>query len=76
MGDQRKGGQKGTPTLGAVVPTGFFRSSMLDARERRKFGPRCGVTLHRRDRDGKGSVLSSHNRNGGSYKRMDGIGKG
>ena len=39
-----KGGQKSTPS-GADIPTGLSRSGVLDARDRRKFGPMCGVPL-------------------------------
>ena len=76
MGDQRKGGQIGTPTSGADVPTSLSGSGLLDAMERRKYGPRFGVLLHRKGRWGQELVLSSLDRNGESYKRMNGVGKG
>ena len=52
MGDQRKGGQIGTPTLGADVPTGLSRSVVLDARSRRKHGRWYRVLLHRKGSGG------------------------
>ena len=50
--DRRKGGQTGTPTLGADDPTDPTRSGVLDARNRRKYGRWCGVILHRRGKGG------------------------
>ena len=38
VGDKKKGGQTGTPTLGADAPTGLSQSGVLDARNRRKRG--------------------------------------
>ena len=35
-GDQRKRGQKGTPTSGVDVPTGLFRIRVLNAKDSRK----------------------------------------
>ena len=75
-GDRRKGGPTGTPTPVAEALTGQSRSGVSDARNRRKHGRWCGVPLNNRERGGLRSVLSSHERNGGSYKRMIVIGKG
>ena len=35
VGNKRKGGQKGTPTLGANAPTCLTRLGVLDARNRK-----------------------------------------
>ena len=75
-GGRRKGGPTGTPKLGVDVPTGPTGSGVSGARHRRKHRRWCGVPLHRRGRGGLGLVLSSHDRSGGSYKRMNGVGKG
>ena len=71
--DRRKGGPTGTPTPGADAPTGPTRSGVSNTRNRRKQGRRYWVPLRRRSREGKGSILSSHDRNGGSfsYRRMN-----
>ena len=47
--DQRKECPKGTPTTGADVHIGLFRSEVLDESDRTKYGPRCGVTHIRKD---------------------------
>ena len=56
-GDQRKGGQTGTPTSDADVPTGLSQSGVLGARIRRKHGRWYGVLLRRKGRCGQGFVL-------------------
>ena len=75
-GYRRKGGLTGTSMPGAGVPTGPFGSGMLDERNRRKPEWWCGVPLHRKGIGGQGLVLSSHDRNGESYRRIDEVGKG
>ena len=52
MGDKRKGGQTGTPMLGADVSTDPYRLGVMDARNRRKHGQWCKVLLHRKGRGG------------------------
>ena len=52
------------------------RSRVLDVRDRIKYGPRYGIPLHRKGRGGQGLVPSFYDRNRGSYKRMNGVGKG
>ena len=74
--DRRKEGQTGTLMPGADDPIGPSRSGVLDARNRRKHGRWCLVLLHRRSRGDYGLVLSSHDMNGGSYRRMNEVGKG
>ena len=74
-GVQRKGAQKGTLTSGADVPIGLFLSGVLDARDWKKYGRISGVLFHWKDRGDWGLVLSSHDRNGGSYNGMIGAGK-
>ena len=44
VGDQRNGDAK--------VYIGLLQSGMLDAKDRRKYGSRCGVQLHRKGRGG------------------------
>ena len=52
VGGRRKGGQTGTPTPGTDAPTGLILSEVSDARNRRKYGQSCGVSLHSRDKGG------------------------
>ena len=61
----------------AGVPIGYYRSGMLDAWNRRKYRWRCGVPLHK-NRQGELEInhISSHDKNGGSYKKLYGAGKG
>ena len=49
---------------------------MWDAKSRRKPGRWCGISFHKKGGGNWGLVLSSHDRIGGSYKRMNGAGKG
>ena len=58
------------------VPIGLLRLGMWDARYTRKYGIRCGAPLLNKDRGGRGLDLSSHERKGGSFKRINGTGKG
>ena len=50
--DRRMGGQTGTSTPGADVPTGPTQPGVSDARNRRKHGWWYGVLIHRRGRGG------------------------
>ena len=76
VGDQRNGGQTGTPTSCANAPTGLSRSGVSDAKNRKKYSRWYGAPLHMNSRGGYRLVLSSLDNNGGSYKRMNGVGKG
>ena len=51
-GDQRKGGQIGTPTPGADAPAPLYRSGVLDARSRGDHGWWYRVILHRTGQKG------------------------
>ena len=73
---RRKGGSTETLTSGADASTGPTRPSVSDARNRRKHGQWCGVPLHRRSSEDYELVLSSHDRNGGSYRRINEVLKG
>ena len=73
---QRKRALKGTLTSGADVSIGLIRSGVLNARVWRKYGRISGVLFRRKDRGDWGLVLSSHDRNRGSYNGMIGAGKG
>ena len=55
---------------------GIFRSGMWNARERRKYGRRCGFLFHKKGRGDLMLVLSSHENNGGSSKMINGAEKG
>ena len=77
MGDQRKGNQKRTPMSGADIPIGLFRSGVWDARDRIKYGQRFLFFLHLhfflqvKEKEDWELVLSSYDRNAGSYKRIN-----
>ena len=84
LGVQGGGGRGGRPKKGrsnrnsdarADAPTGLSQSRVLDVRSMRKHGRWYGVLLHRKSRWGYGLIVSSHDRNGGSYKSMNGVGK-
>ena len=66
-----------TPTTDSDVPIGIFRSGVLDARNKRKYGQRVGVPYPRRDRKMIGGelVLFSNDTSGVSYKRINRVGK-
>ena len=58
------------------APTGPTQSGVSDARNRRRHGWWCGAPIHRRGRGGYGPVLSSHDMNGGSYRKKTEVVKG
>ena len=68
---RREEGQTGTQMAGADAPTGQTRSAVSDSRNKRKHGRWCGVLFHMRVTGGQGLVLSSHDRKGVSYIRMN-----
>ena len=70
-GRSKKGRPKMNSTSGVDVSTSQFRSGVLDVRDKRRYGSRCGIPLHRKNKWGQGLVLSSHDINGGSYKRIN-----
>ena len=76
MGDQRKEGQTGSPTVGADAITGLSRLGVLDAMNSRKHGRGYVVLFYRKGSGGLGLVHFSHDRNGASYKRISGVAKG
>ena len=59
-GDRGKAGSTETPMLGADAIIGPTRPRVLNARNEREHGQRCGILIHRRGREGYGQVLSSH----------------
>ena len=63
-GGQIKVGPTGTPTPGADVPTSPTRSGVSVARSKKNHGRWFGV------------LLSSHDKNGGSYRKMNEVMKG
>ena len=73
---KEKDDKKGTPTPDLDAPIGQFQSRLWDARRRRKNGRMCGIPVHKNGKDHWRFVLSSYDRNGGSYKKMNGAGKG
>ena len=51
-------------------------SGMWDERDMRKYGRECGITLLMKRREDWGLVQTSHDRKGGSCKKINGAGKG
>ena len=72
--------KEGRPNRNSDVRRGRSHRSLsvrreLDAMGRRIHGTVVWVPFHRKDRVGYELVLSSHDRKGGSYKRMNGVEK-